>query len=245
MSYFNMIKLDATASSNDWLKEKLLSGSCVDGQVVWVNNQTKGRGQRSKTWVTDPGKNLTFSLLKQFPSLSVQHSFLINCAVTLSIVAAVKERIDIDLKLKWPNDILSGKNKIGGVLIENMVKGDRIGSSIIGIGINVNQDHFEGLSNASSLILKTGLSFELGDLLNGILKKLQIYLDQLVERKGDGLLEQYENYLFEKGKLSSFQDASGKFQGTIIGVTKNGLLKIQKSMGEVSSYSHGAIQMIF
>jgi BirA family biotin operon repressor/biotin-[acetyl-CoA-carboxylase] ligase len=165
--------------------------------------------------------------------------------VTLSIVAAVKERIDIDLKLKWPNDILSGKNKIGGVLIENMVKGDRIGSSIIGIGINVNQDHFEGLSHASSLILKTGLSFELGDLLNGILKKLQIYLDQLVEKKGDGLLEQYENYLFEKGKLSSFQDASGKFQGTIIGVTKNGLLKIQKSMGEVSSYSHGAIQMIF
>jgi BirA family biotin operon repressor/biotin-[acetyl-CoA-carboxylase] ligase len=240
-----MIKLDATASSNDWLKEKLLSGSCVDGQVVWVKNQTKGRGQRSKTWVTDPGKNLTFSLLKQFPSLSVQHSFLINCAVTLSIVAAVKERIDIDLKLKWPNDILSGKNKIGGVLIENMVKGDRIGSSIIGIGINVNQDHFEGLSHASSLILKTGLSFELGDLLNGILKKLQIYLDQLVEKKGDGLLEQYENYLFEKGKLSSFQDASGKFQGTIIGVTKNGLLKIQKSMGEVSSYSHGTIQMIF
>ena len=245
MSYFNIIKLDATASSNDWLKEKLLSGSCVDGQVVWVKNQTKGRGQRSKTWVTDPGKNLTFSLLKQFPSLSVHHSFLINCAVTLSIVAAVKERIDIDLKLKWPNDILSGKNKIGGVLIENMVKGDRIGSSIIGIGINVNQDHFEGLSHASSLILKTGLSFELGDLLNGILKKLQIYMDQLVEKKGDGLLEQYENYLFEKGKLSSFQDATGKFQGTIIGVTKNGMLKIQKSTGEVSSYSHGAIQMIF
>ena len=92
MSYFNIIKLDATASSNDWLKEKLLSGSCVDGQVVWVKNQTKGRGQRSKTWVTDPGKNLTFSLLKQFPSLSVQHSFLINCAVTLSIVAGSKRK---------------------------------------------------------------------------------------------------------------------------------------------------------
>jgi len=245
MSYFSIIKLDATASSNDWLKEKLLSGSCVDGQVVWVKNQTKGRGQRSKTWVTDSGKNLTFSLLKQFPSLAVQHSFLINCAVTLSIVAAVKERTDIDLKLKWPNDILSGKKKIGGVLIENMIKGDCIKSSIIGIGINVNQAHFEGLSHASSLMLKTGLSFELGDLLNGILKYLQIYLDQLLKKKGEGLLEQYENYLFEKGKLSSFQDASGKFQGTIIGVTKNGMLKIQKSMGEVSSYSHGAIQMIF
>ena len=82
MSYFNTIKLDATASSNDWLKNKYMEGDCSDGDVVWVRNQTQGRGQRDKLWQTEPMKNLTFSLFKLFPKLTLENAFTINCAVT-------------------------------------------------------------------------------------------------------------------------------------------------------------------
>ena len=245
MSNFNIIKLDATTSSNDWLKDRVLSDDCVDGDVIWVKNQTQGRGQRNKVWETDPGKNLTFSLFKHFSNFTVQNSFLINCAVTLSIVEAINELIAIDLKLKWPNDILSGKNKIGGVLIENMVKGNRIGNSVIGIGINVNQTHFEGLPHASSLLLKTGEKIEISDLLEGILKFLQTYLDKLSCNEGAWLLEKYELSLFLKGKVSSFVDDVEQFEGVIMGVTENGLLRVQKPSGEIFNYSHGAIEMVY
>ncbi|MEK9603181.1 MAG: biotin--[acetyl-CoA-carboxylase] ligase [Flavobacteriaceae bacterium] len=245
MSKFNIIKLDATASTNDWLKDEFLSGNCSDRDVLWVKNQTQGRGQRNKTWESDPGKNLTFSLFKEFANLGARHSFLINCAVTLSIVKALDEVTNIDLRLKWPNDILSGKKKIGGVLIENMVKGERIVNSIIGIGINVNQKQFFALPHASSLLLQSGKKFDIADLLEKILKFLDLNLEIVSQNRGQELLEQYESLLFQKGEGINFRHQSEKFKGIIMGVTENGLLRVQKTSGMVCNFSHGSIEMLY
>ena len=245
MSNFNIIKLNATASSNDWLKDRILTGDCFDGDVVWVRNQTQGRGQRNKHWQTEPMKNLTFSLFKLFPRLRVKNAFAINCAVTLAVIEALDELANIDLMLKWPNDILSGKNKIGGILIENIIKGDRITASIIGIGLNINQERFEGLPQASSLFLKTASKLDIGHVLKRVLKFLEVYLDRLSDDDGSGLKAEYEALLFQKGKTSTFKDQKEIFQGVIKGVTESGFLKIQKNSGEISNYRHGAIEMIF
>lgn len=245
MINFNMIKLDATASSNDWLKDRFLSGDCSDGDVVWVKNQTKGRGQRDKLWQSEPQKNLTFSLFKLFPKLTAKNSFLINCAVTLGVIEALSEFAEIDLKIKWPNDILSGNNKIGGVLIENIVKGERILGSIIGVGINVNQEFFEGLPNASSLFLKTGYEIEIGDVLKRVLKFFEVYFNILTGEDPTRLKVLYEAWLFQKGKPSIFRDEKEKFHGAIKGVTETGLLMIQKKSGRIFNYSHGSIEFFF
>ena len=247
MSNFNIIKLNATASSNDWLKDRILTRDCFDGDVVWVRNQTQGRGQRNKHWQTEPMKNLTFSLFKLFPGLRVKNAFAINCAVTLAVIDALGELANIVLMLKWPNDILSGKNKIGGILIENMIKGDRIMASIIGIGLNINQERFEGLPHASSLFLKTASRLDIGHVLKRVLKFLEVYLDRLSNDDADaaGLKAEYEALLFQKGKTSTFKDQKETFQGVIKGVTDSGFLKIQKKSGETYDYSHGAIEMIF
>ena len=245
MSYFNTIKLDATASSNDWLKNKYMEGDCSDGDVVWVRNQTQGRGQRDKLWQTEPMKNLTFSLFKLFPELTLENAFTINCAVTLAVTKALSEIANIEFMLKWPNDILSGNNKIGGVLIENMVKGNRINGSIIGIGININQERFEGLPHASSLFLKTGVKLEIDEVLNRILSTLEDYFNRLSADSLPALKLEYEAMLFRKGKISTFEDQKEKFQGVIKGITDKGLLIIQKTSGEVLNYRHGAIKIIF
>ena len=123
MTKFNLIKLNAIGSTNDWLKNKLKSGNCHDGDVVWTMNQTKGRGQHSNVWSSDSQKNITFSVFKRFSGLNSYDSFLINCAVTLAIIETLEKFKIPNLKIKWPNDILSANNKIGGVLIENIIKG--------------------------------------------------------------------------------------------------------------------------
>ena len=125
-----------------------------------------------------------------------------------------------------------------------MIKGNRINASIIGIGININQEHFEGASHASSLFQKTGFKLEIGEVLNSILVFLEIYLDRLSTVSSAALRSEYEAILFQKGKLSTFKNHKGKFQG-VIGVTDSGLLRIQKTSGEVFNYAHGAIEMIF
>ncbi|MBH45285.1 MAG: biotin--[acetyl-CoA-carboxylase] ligase [Flavobacteriaceae bacterium] len=247
MTYFNIIKLDATDSTNDWLKHKYNYGKCNDGDLIWADHQIKGRGQRDKIWESVPGKNLTFSLYKHYSSFSVDHSFLINCAVSLAVVTAISQLTNKVFKLKWPNDILSGEKKIGGVLIENMVKGSLITGSIIGIGINVNQVAFEGLPQASSLALVTGENFDIKLLFDEILKQLNDRLNQLaqVQMHKSNLLQQYEGCLFRKGEPSQFSTLTKKFDATLQGITENGEIVIKKSSGAVLKFAHGAIKMIY
>ena len=247
MTYFNVIKLDATDSTNDSLKDKYYLGKCNDGDLIWADHQIKGRGQRDKIWESEPGKNLTFSLYKQYSSFSVDHSFLINCAVSLAVLSAISQLTNKAFKLKWPNDILSGEKKIGGVLIENMVKGSRITGSIIGIGINVNQVAFDGLPQASSLALVTGENFVIELLLDNILKQLNERLNQLaqVQIHKSYLLHQYESCLFRKGEPSEFATLTKKFDATLQGITESGEIIIKKSSGEELKFAHGAIKMIY
>ena len=147
------------------------------------------------------------------------------------LLKALLEFEDLDLKLKWPNDILSGNSKIGGVLIENIIKGNLIKASIIGIGVNINQEYFECLPHASSLFQKTGYKIEIGEVFNSILVFLEIYLDRLSNEGSLSLRFEYEDLLFQKGKISTFKKHNEKFQGVILGVTENGLLRIRKTSG--------------
>jgi len=244
MSYFNIIKLDATPSSNDWLKAQMMKGSCADRDLVWVKNQTHGRGQMNKKWESEEGKSLTFSLFKVFPDLTAQNFFLINCAVSLAIVSAVNELTQLNLKVKWPNDILSGRKKIAGILIENMLKGSRIKGSVIGVGINVNQNSFHGLPFASSLSLVLDKDMDMTKLLKVILKHLQTGLDRLSDDDAFDLIRKYEDLLFRKDVLSTFKDNTGQFSGIIQGVTAGGLLKVARPSGKLTHYSRGNLEFI-
>ena len=117
-------------------------------------NQTKGRGQHSNVWSSDSQKNITFSVFKRFSGLNSYDSFLINCAVTLAIIETLEKFKIPNLKIKWPNDILSANNKIGGVLIEKYYQWKKLNASIAGIGINVNQKSFIDLPSAGSMFLQ-------------------------------------------------------------------------------------------
>ncbi len=222
-----IIKLDATDSTNAYLKGLITSNDSRDFTVVVAKNQLKGRGQMGTQWISEEGKNLTFSVLKENNDLSSDNPFLLNIIVSLAIFNCLNNLQVPDLKVKWPNDILSGTSKICGILIENIISGNKIRASIIGIGLNVNQTVFHTISNASSMKLLLGKTFDLDELLRALLKSLESTFQDAQKMGSEKLWKAYGEILFRKDKPSTFQDSNGKkFMGFIRGVSAEGKLII-------------------
>jgi len=147
-------------STNNEAKREL---SRLDNlSVVAAVKQTAGRGRGSHTWTSKPGENLTFSIILKLPVtfLDAQEAARIMqlCSVSL---CELLEGEGVKPRIKWPNDIWVADKKIAGILIENSFSKGYVVSSIIGIGLNLNQKEFDPLlPNPSSLALLTGKYYE-------------------------------------------------------------------------------------
>lgn len=223
-----IIKLDATDSTNLYLRSLTRTKELSDLTCVVTENQVKGRGQMGTSWQSEAGKNLTFSVLKRYGHLKAENQFAINACVSLAIYDTLNSLNVPNLKIKWPNDIMSGSDKICGILIENVLKSMTIKHSIIGIGLNVNQTNFIGLQKVSSLKQKLSQSLDLDELLDALLKQLAKHLSQIESLDLKMLWSNYERYLFRKDKPSTFKNAKNEvFMGFIRGVSQHGQLRIE------------------
>jgi len=139
----NFVTLKEVDSTNNFLKD-LVSNSkpLMEGTVIMAENQFAGRGQQQNGWFTEAGKNLTFSLLLKPHFLDIADQFDMVRVISLGVFDALEPLVGKKLKIKWPNDIYYGDHKLGGILIENLIQAGQIRNSIIGIGINVNQERF-------------------------------------------------------------------------------------------------------
>ena len=238
-----VIKLNATDSTNAHLRRMNSEEILPDFTVVQADRQTAGRGQMDARWEAEGGKNLTFSLLKRFEALPAQRHFTLNATISLSIYKALQDLNIPELNLKWPNDILSGNRKLCGILVENQLQGANISQSIIGIGLNVNQMTFPNLPGAISLKKLTGRDFELDEVLSIMLKRLESDLGTLGSGDLNSVLGDYEKHLYLKDIPAAFKRKDGSpFEGIIRGVSPLGLLQIEHRDGSVESFSHKEVQ---
>ena len=241
-----IIKLNATNSTNTYLKNLLKEKQVKDLSCIWALSQTQGRGQQGAKWISEPGKNLTFSVLKKFENLSSEYHFLLNMEVSLAIFRALKKLYIPDLAVKWANDILSSKKKICGILIENTLHKEQISSSIIGIGVNVNQVFFNDLPNVSSLQKIMGHPFDLEEVLLLICQELEVSLKSLSPTRFETVLDEYHTHLFRKDKPSTFEYPNGeRFMGYIRGVSHNGQLQVEQEDALMSSFSLKEIKLLY
>jgi biotin--[acetyl-coA-carboxylase] ligase len=241
-----IIKLNATNSTNTYLKNLLKEKQVKDLSCIWALSQTQGRGQQGAKWISEPGKNLTFSILKKFENLSSEYHFLLNMEVSLAIFRTLKKLYIPDLAVKWANDILSSKKKICGILIENTLHKEQISSSIIGIGLNVNQVFFNDLPNVSSLQKIMGHPFDLEEVLLLICQELEVSLKSLSPTRFETMLDEYHTHLFRKDKPSTFEYPNGeRFMGYIRGVSHNGQLQVEQEDALMSSFSLKEIKLLY
>ncbi len=243
----NIVKLNATASTNAYLKDYLLATEEVkDYTVVVAKEQVAGRGQMGTTWVSESGKNLTFSVLKRFDDFLVSNQFFLNICVSLAIYDFLKQQQVPNLSIKWPNDILSGHSKICGILIENILSGKKIQASVIGIGLNVNQLEFKNLPNVSSLKLLLGRTFDLDYLLKSFTVVFKKYFNEEINKGKEQLQFSYESLLFRKNKPSTFKNMDGElFMGFIKGVSPEGKLLITLEDNIVTEYGLKEVQLLY
>ena len=222
-----IIKVNAIDSTNSYLRKMCNEEFVTDYTIITTNKQTKGRGQMGTVWDSDKGKNLVFSVFKDLNTLTIENSFYVSIVTSLAIHKALKEINITALKIKWPNDILSETNKICGILIENVIKNNKLSSCIIGVGLNVNQTEFKNLPKASSLKSITGKHFNLDELLNNIINQLKHYFTRLDNDEFAELKQEYEDELFRKNKPSTFRNTEGTmFSGFIKGISNSGKLNI-------------------
>lgn len=226
-----LIKLDAIDSTNTFLKNLAVNVELDDFTVVSAKHQLSGKGQMGSEWVSEVDKNLMFSVYKRFERLTIENQFCISMIVSLTIHEVLSALKLSKIKIKWPNDILSCDKKVGGVLIENKLKDKQIESTIIGIGLNVNQTVFRNLNQASSLYVNYKRKFDRDNLLKQIVNRLEINFKKYDFSSSDSINELHSNYeklLFNLNLLKpySLQDET-IFDGVIKGVTEIGELKIE------------------
>ncbi|OSY87922.1 biotin--[acetyl-CoA-carboxylase] synthetase [Tenacibaculum holothuriorum] len=224
-----IIKLNAIDSTNSFLKEMAVNATLDSFTVVTAKEQTSGRGQMKNKWISEAGKNLTFSVFVRFDKFKIENQKYLSFVVSRSVFEALTTYYLPKLAIKWPNDIMTVNKKICGVLIENSLQKEYITSSVIGIGVNVNQEIFnDELSKATSLKNILGKEVDLDELLNLILERLQENIQLLNDKEFSIIEENYLNVLYKKNIPSMFKTPNGElFMGKIIGVSQEGKLQLE------------------
>jgi len=228
-----LLKLNKIDSTNEHALKLLSKNKPSEGTVITAWSQEQGRGQIGRTWQSEPGKNLTFSLILYPTFLSAKRQFLLNQAIAMGVSDGINTFLS-DVKVKWPNDIYVGNKKVCGILIQNILSGINIQSSVIGIGLNVNQiDFAKDLPNPSSLALIAQKEFDLLKVLETICEKIETRYLQLRGGNYNLIQKDYLKYLYRLQEESLFQYPEGEiFSGSIVGVSETGKLKIHHKKGE-------------
>jgi len=209
-------------STNNYTAKLINERKVEFGQVILADEQTEGRGQRDAVWVSEVGKNLLFSVYVSLDNLSVTNQLTLMQYTAISVCIALND-LGLNAQIKWPNDLYVQNKKIGGILIENQLVGSQIVSSIIGIGLNVNQLKFENF-NATSLIEQLGIEQNRMDVLEKVLNKLNDFLPY-VEIESSTLNTLYLKNLYKLNESSMFFTKElGEFRGEITGVDPFGKL---------------------
>jgi len=233
------IKLDKTDSTNSYLTSLLSEKKLPEGAIALTHDQKKGRGQRGTIWESEAGKNLTLSIFLKPIFLMPDEQFVLSKAVALGVSEFIVGCLSpfgggegVDVSIKWPNDIYIGNKKVAGILIENSVSGNSLSQSIVGTGINVNQEKFSAeLPNPTSLKLIVGKEFNLEDCFEQLCFCIEKRYLQLRSHPKE-IDSDYLKNLYRFEKWADYNYKGEPIKAKITGITKIGKLILEKENRE-------------
>lgn len=222
-----LIHLQEIDSTNEYAKLLIKELTYVsEGTTIIAKNQLHGRGQMGSSWESNPNQNLTFSVIIS-PKMLVVEQFQISKIVALALVGFLNQLGIKNISIKWPNDIYIKEKKIAGILIENILKINKIEHSIVGIGLNVNQVNFT-TKNATSLQLITSQAYDLNSLLARFLEILERNYFLLKSNQHTVINEAYLKNLLGFQIERKFSTSTEQFKAIITGVSSMGKLQLKR-----------------
>jgi len=233
------------SSTNDVCQQYATKGA-DEGIVVAAEFQEQGRGQRGYPWERQEGQNLTFSVLLRPNFLPVAEQFYLSKAISLAVsdwlVAYVTNK---PVKIKWPNDIYIGDSKVCGILIENSFSSQYLESSVVGVGINLNQVSFpDDLPNPTSLLLETGSRVDPRKALAELVSCIYGRYQQLTEGYRENIDNDYFNAIYRKNQLCKYYSNGEEFYATIIGIQPTGELVLRTAEGAIRTFAFKEVTFI-
>jgi BirA family biotin operon repressor/biotin-[acetyl-CoA-carboxylase] ligase len=235
------IELTEVESTNMYAMEQLQANMAGHGTAFFAHHQTAGKGQRGKTWIAEKDMHIALSVTVDTSFLLVTEQFRLSVAVALAVYDFFSKYAGDETSIKWPNDLYWRDRKAGGILIENIVKGKQWHSSVIGIGININQPSFPAaLKNPVSLKQITGKSFDPVVLAKELCACLENRYRQLAAHGFQTMLTRYNELLFNRGEKTRLKKNSVVFNCVIEGVSAIGELAVSGGM----SFRFGEVEWV-
>ena len=221
----NILILDSVDSTNNYAMGLIQNREIVNEIAIFAREQTLGKGRRGKQWESNKGENIMMSVTAQMQWLPVSRQFELSVAVALSCFDFFEKYVVPNLFIKWPNDIFINDSKAGGILIENIIKGKIWQWSVIGMGLNINQEHFDESSfTATSLKKETGKDFEVIKLAEELYESVLKRIEGLKSGNFNKMLEEYNQHLYARDKWVKLKKGNQVFETKIISVSSSGEL---------------------
>jgi BirA family biotin operon repressor/biotin-[acetyl-CoA-carboxylase] ligase len=218
-----------TESTNDLALSAALAGA-VHGAVYLAEHQSKGRGRQGRTWHSPPGTGLWFSLVLRFP-LPVGEAWRITLGAGVAVAEAARS-LGVDAQVKWPNDVLADGRKLAGVLTETRTEGRTLAFSVLGIGVNVNQDREDFPPDLRRIA--TSLKAESGrhtDRTEFLCRALNLLEELLGEIPGPSVRERWKALYPHWGERVRVETSEGACEGAALDLNEDGALVIATQEG--------------
>jgi len=231
-------------STNMHAMESLYAGLAVNGDVFFTNFQSQGKGQRGKSWLSEPGDSILMSVVLDSNRLTPSQSFRLSAAMSLAVKDFLQFFTSEEINIKWPNDIYTGDRKAGGILIENIVNNGLLKWSVVGIGINVNQLSFPGqLQQAISLRMLTGKAYDTETLAKQLTGYIDLRWQQLLAGGWTEIITAYNRALYGKGMIKKLRKGAVIIPCKIKSVNNHGLLIAGEN--DEWHFAHGEVEWLF
>jgi len=236
------IILPQVDSTNNYAMRQIQAGLASHGITWFAREQTAGKGQRGKSWLTTPNQNIMVSTVVQ-PGLLPGQQFWLSAAVALACYDFYKNYAGDETRIKWPNDLYWRDRKAGGILIENVFRGADWLFAVVGIGININQAQFDAsLPNPVSLKQITGKDFDAVELAKELCQALELRYQALVTGGADSILEAYRTVLYRMNESVTLKKGNILFETTIQGVSDTGRLLTKDVMER--EFDFGEVELV-
>lgn len=239
----NFIYADEVESTNTLLLNKRNNYN-TNGTVLFAEKQTKGRGRKDRNWYSAPDSNLTFSVLLTKDKFLFRNINFINLASSLSVAVSIENLYQLKTNLKWPNDVLISSKKTSGILIESSSQGNKIERVVIGIGVNVNQNSFQGNFNypPTSIRIELGKIVERERFLAEILNNLEEELEKIKTGKNN-LLNEWRSRCDMIGEKIAIKEEDKEIYGIFEDIDDEGFLLL-KTKNKIEKIHFGDVTLI-
>ena len=230
----HIVRLNEVDSTNTFAMGLLRGADIAEGAVVSARMQTSGRGQRGNSWFSEPGKNITCSIILKPVFLPVSQQFDLTRALALGISDLLGELLpSTRVHIKWPNDIIADGKKVAGILVENVINGTQLSAAVAGIGMNVNQSFFgDDAPRAVSVLQLTGREFDIEESLKHLFAHIEARYLQLRAGQFEKLRADYHARLFKQGVAAKYTDFKTIFEAVLEGVSEEGMLVLRDAGGQ-------------